>query len=87
MEIHNYSSDCIWAILYEVSCAPLKPNAPVFLQYLIERIQEFSSEEIDSASCDLIYNGYLVGKYRQVNGHSHLTYISGITEKGLEYIS
>lgn len=77
------NKDCEWAILYEVSKVPQKPNTRIFLDYLGERISEFSRQELEISSCVLINNGHLIGKH---NG-THLIYISGITEKGIERIS
>lgn len=75
--------DCEWAILYEVSKFPQKPNTRIFIHDLEKRIPEYSQEELEISSCVLINNKCLTGKY---NG-KHLIYISGITEKGIERIN
>lgn len=75
--------DCEFAILYEVSKFPQKPNTRIFIHHLTERIQDYSKEEIEISSCVLINDEFLTGKY---NG-THLIYISGITASGIERIN
>ncbi len=77
------NSDCEWAILYEVSQVPQKPDTRIFLHDLERRISEYSKKELETYSCVLISNGFLTGKYHD----THLIYISGITEKGIERIN
>lgn len=75
--------DCEWAILYEVSQFPQNPGTRIFIHDLEKRIPEYSKEEIEISSCVLIDNGCLTGKH----SGTHLIYISGITDKGIERIS
>lgn len=77
------NSDCEWAIMYEVSQVPQKPNTRIFIHDLEKRISEYSKEELEISSCVLIDNGCLTGKH----DGTHLIYISGITEKGIERIN